>query len=107
MYQGLGTVKINFYIKTKGAIEEKIAAMDFDSIAIHRPGLLIGPRDELRTAELIGQKIYPLLLNPLLMGSLRKYRCIKGDSLAQAMINLSGSKEGVNFYYYDDFIENQ
>jgi hypothetical protein len=88
-------------------IEEKIAAMDFDSIAIHRPGLLIGPRDELRTAELIGQKIYPLLLNPLLMGSLRRYRCIKGGTLARAMINLSGSKEGVNFYYYDDFKENQ
>jgi len=97
----------NFYIKTKGVIEEKIAAMDFDSIAIHRPGLLIGPRDELRTAELIGQKIYPLLLNPLLMGSLRRYRCINGGSLARAMINLSGSKEGVNFYYYDDFKENQ
>jgi Predicted nucleoside-diphosphate-sugar epimerases len=31
----------NFYLKSKGMIEDKITKIDFDSISIHRPGLLI------------------------------------------------------------------
>ena len=95
----------NFYLKSKGLIERQILELDFESISIYRPGLLIGPRDEFRISEFIGQKISPFLIDPLLRGSLRKYRSINGDKLAKAMINLSG-KEGVNYYYFDDFIKN-
>ena len=95
----------NFYLKSKGLIESQILELDFESISIYRPGLLIGPRDEFRLGEFIGQKISPFLIDPLLGGSLRKYRSINGDKLAKAMINLSG-EEGVNYYYFDDFIKN-
>ena len=95
----------NFYLKSKGMIEDKIIKMGFDSISIHRPGLLIGARNEMRLGEFIGQKIFPYFIDPFLMGSIRKYRSIKGDTLAMAMVNLSGYREGVNYYYFDDFIE--
>ena len=95
----------NFYLKSKGFIERQILELDFESISIYRPGLLIGPRDEFRLGEFIGQKILPFLIDPLLIGSLRKYRSINRDRLAKAMINLSG-EEGVNYYYFDDFIKN-
>ena len=95
----------NFYLKSKGMIEDKITKLDFDSISIHRPGLLIGARNEIRLGEFIGQKIFPYFIDPFLMGSLRKYRSIKGDTLAKAMVNLSGCGEGVNYYYFDDFNE--
>ena len=93
----------NFYLKSKGMIEDKITKIDFDSISIHRPGLLIGARNEMRLGEFIGQKIFPYFIDPFLMGSIRKYRSIKGDTLAKAMVNLSGYREGVNYYYFDDF----
>ena len=93
----------NFYLKSKGMIEDKITSIDFDSISIHRPGLLIGARNEMRLGEFIGQKIFPNFIDPFLMGSIRKYRSIKGDTLAKAMVNLSGCGEGVNYYYFDDF----
>ena len=93
----------NFYLKSKGMIEDKITNIDFDSISIHRPGLLIGPRNEMRLGEFIGQKIFPYFIDPFLMGSIRKYRSIKGDTLAKAMVNLSGYREGINYYYFDDF----
>ena len=93
----------NFYLKSKGMIEDKITKIDFDSISIHRPGLLIGARNEMRLGEFIGQKIFPYFIDPFLMGSLRKYRSIKGDTLAKAMVNLSGYREGINYYYFDDF----
>ena len=93
----------NFYLKTKGMIEDQITEIDFESISIHRPGLLIGARNEIRLGEFIGQKIFPYVLDPFLIGSMRKYRSIKGDTLAKAMVNLSGDEKGVNFYYFDDF----
>ena len=93
----------NFYLKSKGMIEDKITKIDFDSISIHRPGLLIGARNEMRLGEFIGQKIFPYFIDPFLIGSTRKYRSIKGDILAKAMVNLSGYGEGVNYYYFDDF----
>ena len=95
----------NFYLKSKGLIERQILELDFESISIYRPGLLTGPRDEFRLGEFIGQKISPFLIDPLLRGSLKKYRSINRDKLAKAMINLSG-EEGVNYYYFDDFIKN-
>ena len=49
----------NFYLKTKGLIEEQISGLDFDSISIHRPGLLIGSRKEARAGESIGQTFIP------------------------------------------------
>ena len=93
----------NFYLKSKGMIEDKINKLDFDSISIHRPGLLIGARNEIRLGEFIGQKIFPYFIDPFLKGSIRKYRSIKGDTLAKAMVNLSGYRKGVNYYYFDDF----
>ena len=93
----------NFYLKSKGMIEDKITKIDFDSISIHRPGLLIGARNEMRLGEFIGQKIFPYFIDPFLKGSIRKNRSIKGDTLAKAMVNLSGYRKGVNYYYFDDF----
>jgi len=95
----------NFYLKTKGLIEEQISDLDFDSISIHRPGLLIGSRKEARAGESIGQILYPFLVNPFLIGSLTKYRSIESEVLAKAMIRLSGFKKSVNFYYFDDFLD--
>ena len=95
----------NFYLKTKGLIEEQISGLDFDSISIHRPGLLIGSRKEARAGESIGQTLYPFLVNPFLIGSLTKYRSVESEVLAKAMIRLSGFKKSVNFYYFDDFFD--
>ena len=102
---GSDSSSANFYLKSKGMLEDKITKIDFDSISIHRPGLLIGARNEMRLGEFIGQKIFPYFIDPFLMGSMRKYRSIKGDTLAKAMVNLSGIRGGVNYYYFDDFNE--
>ena len=94
----------NFYLKTKGTIEDKISQLGFPSLSMHRPGLLIGPRKEMRLAEFLGQKIQPLI-NPFLLGNLSKYRSIKAEVLARAMIKCSGLEQGTHYYFYNDFIE--
>ena len=102
---GADSSSSNFYLKTKGIIEDKISQLDFQSISIHRPGLLIGARKEMRLAELIGQKIHPAV-NLLLLGNLSKFRSIRVEILAKAMINCSGLEKGTTHYYYDDFVQN-
>jgi uncharacterized protein YbjT (DUF2867 family) len=94
----------NFYLKTKGLIEEQISDLNFDSISIHRPGLLIGSRKEMRAGESLGQMIYPFLVNPFLVGHLTKYKSVEAEVLAKALMRLSGFKQGINFYYFDDFV---
>ena len=101
---GADSSSSNFYIRTKGIIENKISELDFQSISIHRPGLLIGARKEMRLAEFVGQKLHPLI-NLFLLGNLSKFRCIKAEVLARAMIKYSGLEQGTNYYFYNDFIE--
>lgn len=93
-----------FYPKTKGEVERDLKAIPFKSVYIYRPSLLDGNRDEKRTAEklMIGLMRF---LNPLLFGGLKKYRSIKIETVASAMLKASlTDKKGV-FIYSSDQIE--
>ena len=94
----------NFYLKTKGEVEEEIKKIDFQSINIFRPSLLLGNREESRFLEKIGQNLSSYI-NPFLIGSLRKYRSIKSSNIAYYMANHEQSV-GINYLYFDDFNKN-
>ena len=91
----------NFYLKTKGKVEEEIKKIDFHYINIFRPSLLLGSREENRFLEKIGQTLSPFI-NFFLIGSLRKYRSIKSSNIAYYMANYEQSG-GIRYYYFDDF----
>ena len=93
----------NFYLKCKGEVEEMISSLNFKSLSIYRPGLLIGKREEKRFAESIGQIIQPRLIDPLLRGSFKKYRSVKAVDLAYTLQKLSGVNEGKTIYQFEDF----
>jgi len=94
----------NFYLKTKGEVEEEIKKIDFQVINIFRPSLLLGRREESRFLEKIGQNLSSFL-NLFLIGSLRKYRSIKASNVAYCMANYEQSG-GVRYLYFDDFNNN-
>ena len=94
----------NFYLKTKGEVEEEIKKIDFHYINIFRPSLLLGSREENRFLEKIGQNLSPFI-NFFLIGSLRKYRSIKSSNVAYCMANYKQSG-GVRYLYFDDFNNN-
>ena len=91
----------NFYLKTKGELEEAIKKIDFSIISIYRPSLLIGKRKENRLLERFGQSI-SLIINPFLLGSLKKYRSIDVKILASCIVN-SKKNYSLKYFYYDDF----
>ena len=94
----------NFYLKTKGEVEEEIIKIDFQYINIYRPSLLLGNREENRFMEKIGQNLSSFI-NFFLIGSLRKYRSIKSSNVAYCMANYKQSG-GVRYLYFDDFNNN-
>jgi uncharacterized protein YbjT (DUF2867 family) len=94
----------NFYLKTKGEVEEEIKKIDFQVINIFRPSLLLGRREESRFLEKIGQNLSSFI-NLFLIGYFRKYRSIKSSNVAYCMANCEQS-DGVRYFYFDDFNNN-
>jgi uncharacterized protein YbjT (DUF2867 family) len=84
---GAATRTHNFYLRTKGEMEEKILSMHIGRVVLARPSMLLGPREESRPAERIG-KVAVNLLKPLLRGKLEKYQGIHVEVLARALVNL-------------------
>ena len=91
----------NFYLRTKGQLEEAIKSLGFLSVNIYRPGLLIGHRQEKRMGEQTGQ-ILSKFVDPLLFGRLSRYRSINANLLAGTMIDYAARGEGVTYFYSRD-----
>ena len=90
-----------FYNRIKGEVEVAIAASDISSVQIFRPSLLLGQRAEVRTGEVIGEKI-SRAISFLLVGPLRKYRPIEARTVATAMIVMAKqAAAGIHIYESD------
>jgi uncharacterized protein YbjT (DUF2867 family) len=95
----------NFYLKTKGQVEEDLKQVGLTTLCIYQPAFLTGDRKEYRLAE---KFLIPLmkLINPLLVGNLKKYRSIAATTVALAMYKQSLKKqEGVFIYPSDKITE--
>lgn len=75
----------NFYLRTKGELEDVLAKLPFAALHILRPSLLLGDRDESRPGEAIASVI-SRATRGLLVRGLRKYRPIDADQVARAMV---------------------
>lgn len=93
-----------FYSRTKGEVERDLQKIAFESIHIYQPALLDGTRKEERTAENIMIGLFRLL-NPVLIGPLKKYRSIKIEKVASAMLNQANKNLHGIFTYTSDEIE--
>ncbi|WP_047448501.1 NAD(P)H-binding protein [Alistipes sp. ZOR0009] len=95
----------NFYLKTKGKMEEAIIAEAFRRTVVLRPSLLLGKRKEHRLAESIGHSLSGVL-NLLMVGKLRKYRAVKATDVAAAMIKyINVDTVGTDIIHYDYIIK--
>ena len=101
---GANSSSKNFYLKTKGELEEAVQELGFLTVNIFRPSFLVGERSEKRLAEKIAIKLAKIL-DLFLIGSASKYRSVKAESLAKTMVSKVDSKPGVNYFYFNDFIK--
>lgn len=77
-----------FYSRVKARMELALAEVGFDSLHIVRPSLLLAERDEWRPAEWLGSQLAPLL-DSVLNGEMAKYRAVKVEDVAAAMLTLA------------------
>jgi len=78
----------NFYLKTKGEIEDFLKNCSFESTIILRPSLLLGKRKEFRLGEIIGA-FFMKTFSFLFIGNLKKYKAIESKDVAKAMFNIA------------------
>jgi uncharacterized protein YbjT (DUF2867 family) len=91
----------NFYLKTKGEIQSFLKNSSFDSVSIVQPSLLLGDRKEFRFGEQVGAVVMKIF-SFLLIGSLKKYKAIHGDTVAKALFTVAQkSKKGFTIYESD------
>ncbi len=75
----------NFYLRTKGEAEAGLQAIGFSSLSILRPSFLLGKRKEARFGEKVVELFTPLM-RLLCRGAWRKYRPVKAETVAGAML---------------------
>lgn len=93
--QGANSASSLFYTRVKGEVENAVSALNFPSLSIFRPSLLLGKRNKFRLGEQVG-KLFVRLVSFLLPP---RYRAIKAVTVAKAMINAAfGQAEKTRIY---------
>lgn len=89
-----------FYSRVKGETEQELRSLMLPKLHLFRPSLLLGDRTEHRS----GERFWGILmkgLNPLLLGSLHKYRAVQGDVVAAGMINAANAPSELGVHVYE------
>lgn len=100
---GANSESSNFYTRMKGDTEDDLKKIGLKSLHIYEPSILIGHRKKSRPLERIAALVMRII-NPLLVGRLKKYMAIAASDVAIAMYKQSlKNKRGV-FIYTSDII---
>jgi uncharacterized protein YbjT (DUF2867 family) len=98
---GAKATSSNFYLRTKGEMEQAVRSAYPGNLKFVRPSLLIGKRDQPRFGETMGIG-FMKLFGWMLFGKLSVYRGVKSRTVAAAMIRLSGVNDGRLVYESDE-----
>ena len=101
---GANSKSSGFYLKIKGETENDIQKVGLKTLNIYQPSFLTGDRTEHRPVERFGSSLMKFI-DPLLIGSLKKYRSIPAETVAKAMFNQSLKTEEGIFVHPSDKIK--
>jgi len=91
-----------FYNRIKGELDRDIQKLNFKTIGILRPSLLLGDRTEKRSLEKFSMSFLQIInFIPLL----RKYRPIKDHIVAEAMLNIALKLKGIQLVSSDQIFK--
>ena len=91
----------NYYLKTKGMLEEEIIKLEFESTNIFRPGHLMGNKNRF---DIVFADVVSRTIDPFLHGSLERFRSIPVKKVSETVVNRSmNCKAGIHFFDHKDF----
>ena len=92
------------YLKNKGQAEESIKKLNFRKLSIMRPSILLGNRRENRIGEKIGIFVMKSF-SPLFLGKMKKYKPIKVENVALAMMMVADNNYKKTIFESDKIME--
>jgi uncharacterized protein YbjT (DUF2867 family) len=101
---GADSTSSAYYTKMKGETEDDIQKVGIKSLHIYRPSILTGDRNEYRPMERLATALMKVI-DPLLIGSWKKYRSIPAETVAMAMYKQSLLNEDGVFIHPSDKIK--
>jgi uncharacterized protein YbjT (DUF2867 family) len=91
----------NFYLKTKGEVQNFLKDCSFESVAVLQPSLLLGNRTEFRLGEKVGA-FFMKAFSFLFFGNLKKFKPIEGKTVAKALFKIAQTNnKGFRIYESD------
>jgi nucleoside-diphosphate-sugar epimerase len=97
----------SLYLCTKGQLEDSLKELGFDKLSIFQPSMIITPTNRYGLSQAIALAVMPLV-DPLLLGSFKKFRSIKVETLGRAMgINVFqiADRTSTQIFHWNDFIK--
>ena len=92
----------NFYLRTKGEVEDGLRRLPFKALHIFRPSFLMGKREESRLGESIAIP-FAKVLQFLLIGGLRRYRPISAQTVGRGMVAAAkANRQGTFIWQFDE-----
>ena len=100
---GINPKSTSFYLRTKGELVEELKALNFKRLSIFQPSMILTPTNRYGISQWIFLRVWPLL-NPVLIGGLRKYRGVRVDILGKAIAkNILKEATGYEVLQWDNF----
>ncbi len=94
-----------FYCRVKGDVERALRQLPFEALQIFRPSVLTGQRAVSRPGERLAGAAMSAT-SWLLLGPLRKYRAIHGQTVARTMLRVAlDAPSGIHVYESDRIAE--
>jgi uncharacterized protein YbjT (DUF2867 family) len=87
-----------FYSRVKGEAEKAVGRLGFAGLHVFRPSFLIGERSERRPGEAFGIAA-ARLVSIALVGAARKYRPIRAETVARAMVVIARERPAGTHVY--------
>ena len=104
---GTSSTSRNYYLRTKGELHDELIKLNFDSLSIYQPSMILTPQNRYGWTQAIFLKVWPKL-DFIFQKGWRKYRGIKVDMLGKAIANnVSLEQQGIEYLQYDDFLRLQ
>lgn len=94
----------NFYLRTKGEMEQALSSIGFPKLSIIRPSILLGNRKEFRFGEILG-KVFIHAIGKVMVGKLKKYKGIEARDVAKALIVLAAKDLNHTIVESDELLE--
>lgn len=102
---GINANSSTFYLRAKGELVEELKALNFERLSIFQPSMILTPTNRYGIGQAITLAVWPLL-KPLLLGSLKKYRGVKVETLGAAIArNLVRENTGLEYLDWENFEE--